>query len=292
MTERSPPHAQALASRRPPPPRAARVRPRRDVIVGVNRYRLGRSSISTSSERRQRPSPRRPDQAASNRSARPRRRHGQRPRSTALRDGAKGGANSSPWSIAAARARCTLGESPRRWRMYSVATTPSRPPCRAFTALPGPTIRLRRATGGVARSAPPRPQAPHAGRQYGPGRPRPRPTCLLGLRGPRLRHRPRPALPTPDERPPRRRAARSTWSAPRASPPATRPSSRLIGHLRDLAAPTSRSSSAGHPAPGLRDAARSRVQAIFGPGTHLVEAAGEVLKLLGHNLPPLEEAAE
>src|SRR5512139_2247095 len=34
------------------------------------------------------------------------------------------------------------------------------------------------------------------------------------------------------------------------------------------------------------------VQAIFGPGTHLVDAAGEVLKLLGHNLPPLEEAAE
>jgi methylmalonyl-CoA mutase len=34
------------------------------------------------------------------------------------------------------------------------------------------------------------------------------------------------------------------------------------------------------------------VQAIFGPGTNLVDAAGEVLKLLGHNLPPLGEAAE
>jgi methylmalonyl-CoA mutase len=34
------------------------------------------------------------------------------------------------------------------------------------------------------------------------------------------------------------------------------------------------------------------VQAIFGPGTNLVDAAGEVLKLLGHNMPPLEEAAE
>ncbi|QAY76109.1 methylmalonyl-CoA mutase [Sphingosinicella sp. BN140058] len=33
------------------------------------------------------------------------------------------------------------------------------------------------------------------------------------------------------------------------------------------------------------------VQAIFGPGTNLVDAAGEVLKLLGHNLPPLDEAA-
>ena len=34
------------------------------------------------------------------------------------------------------------------------------------------------------------------------------------------------------------------------------------------------------------------VQAIFGPGTNLVNAAAEVLKLLGHNLPPIEEAAE
>ena len=34
------------------------------------------------------------------------------------------------------------------------------------------------------------------------------------------------------------------------------------------------------------------VQAIFGPGTNLVTAAGEVLKLLGHNLPPIAEAAE
>jgi methylmalonyl-CoA mutase len=39
----------------------------------------------------------------------------------------------------------------------------------------------------------------------------------------------------------------------------------------------------------LRDAG---VQAIFGPGTNLVDAAGEVLKLLGHNMPPLDEAAE
>ncbi|MCW3849064.1 methylmalonyl-CoA mutase [Sphingomonas sp. LB-2] len=34
------------------------------------------------------------------------------------------------------------------------------------------------------------------------------------------------------------------------------------------------------------------VQAIFGPGTNLVAAAEEVLRLLGHNMPPVEEAAE
>ncbi|MBU3078803.1 methylmalonyl-CoA mutase [Sphingomonas quercus] len=40
----------------------------------------------------------------------------------------------------------------------------------------------------------------------------------------------------------------------------------------------------------LRDAG---VQAIFGPGTNLIDAAGEVLRLLGHNMPPQGvEAAE
>jgi methylmalonyl-CoA mutase len=34
------------------------------------------------------------------------------------------------------------------------------------------------------------------------------------------------------------------------------------------------------------------VQAIFGPGTNLLDAAEEVLRLLGHNMPPLQEAAE
>jgi methylmalonyl-CoA mutase len=34
------------------------------------------------------------------------------------------------------------------------------------------------------------------------------------------------------------------------------------------------------------------VQAIFGPGSNLADAADEVLRLLGHNRPPLDEAAE
>ena len=34
------------------------------------------------------------------------------------------------------------------------------------------------------------------------------------------------------------------------------------------------------------------VQAIFGPGTNMADAADEVLRLLGHNKPPLDEAAE
>ena len=38
----------------------------------------------------------------------------------------------------------------------------------------------------------------------------------------------------------------------------------------------------------LRDAG---VQAIFGPGTNLADAADEVLRLLGHNRPPAGDAA-
>ena len=38
----------------------------------------------------------------------------------------------------------------------------------------------------------------------------------------------------------------------------------------------------------LRDAG---VQGIYGPGSNVVECAADVLRLLGHNMPPLEEAA-
>ncbi len=69
----------------------------------------------------------------------------------------------------------------------------------------------------------------------------------------------------------------------------------LIRHLREAGRPDIKVVAGGViPAQDyafLRDAG---VQAIFGPGTNLVEAAGEVLRLLGHNLPPegLNEAAE
>ncbi len=39
----------------------------------------------------------------------------------------------------------------------------------------------------------------------------------------------------------------------------------------------------------LRDAG---VVGIYGPGSNIVECAGDVLRLLGHNMPPVEEAAE
>ncbi|MEA3037259.1 MAG: methylmalonyl-CoA mutase, partial [Sphingomonadales bacterium] len=67
----------------------------------------------------------------------------------------------------------------------------------------------------------------------------------------------------------------------------------LIGHLRDLGRPDIKVVVGGViPAQDYDMLREAGVQAIFGPGTNLVEAAGEVLKLLGHNMPPIEEAAE
>ena len=67
----------------------------------------------------------------------------------------------------------------------------------------------------------------------------------------------------------------------------------LIGRLRDLGRPDIKVVVGGViPAQDYDMLREAGVQAIFGPGTNLVEAAGEVLKLLGHNMPPLEEAAE
>ena len=67
----------------------------------------------------------------------------------------------------------------------------------------------------------------------------------------------------------------------------------LIGRLRAMGRPDIKVVVGGViPAQDYDMLREAGVQAIFGPGTNLVDAAGEVLKLLGHNMPPLEEAAE
>jgi len=67
---------------------------------------------------------------------------------------------------------------------------------------------------------------------------------------------------------------------------------QLIAALRELGRPDIRVVAGGVIPPAdyamLRDAG---VGGIFGPGTNLVEAAAELLRLLGHNMPPMDEAA-
>ncbi|CAA9522330.1 MAG: Methylmalonyl-CoA mutase / B12 binding domain of Methylmalonyl-CoA mutase [uncultured Sphingomonas sp.] len=67
----------------------------------------------------------------------------------------------------------------------------------------------------------------------------------------------------------------------------------LIGHLRDLNRADIKVVAGGViPAQDHAELRAAGVQAIFGPGTNLADAADEVLRLLGHNKPPIEEAAE
>jgi len=67
----------------------------------------------------------------------------------------------------------------------------------------------------------------------------------------------------------------------------------LIDHLRDLGRADIKVVAGGViPAQDYAALRAAGVQAIFGPGTNLADAADEVLRLLGHNKPPLDEAAE
>jgi methylmalonyl-CoA mutase len=68
----------------------------------------------------------------------------------------------------------------------------------------------------------------------------------------------------------------------------------LIGHLRDAGRPDIKVIAGGViPAQDYQVLRDAGVQAIFGPGTNLVQAAEEVLRLLGHNMPPQDlKAAE
>ena len=66
----------------------------------------------------------------------------------------------------------------------------------------------------------------------------------------------------------------------------------LIGALRDLGRPDIRVVAGGVIPPADYDMLRAAgVAGVFGPGTNLVDAAGELLRLLGHNIAPVEEAA-
>ena len=67
----------------------------------------------------------------------------------------------------------------------------------------------------------------------------------------------------------------------------------LIGHLRDAGRADIKVIAGGViPAQDYQALRDAGVQAIFGPGTNLIKAAEDVLRLLGHNMPPQDEAAE
>ncbi|MES2097934.1 MAG: methylmalonyl-CoA mutase [Pseudomonadota bacterium] len=67
----------------------------------------------------------------------------------------------------------------------------------------------------------------------------------------------------------------------------------LIGHLKDAGRADIKVIAGGViPAQDYQFLRDAGVQAIFGPGTNLIKAAEDVLRLLGHNMAPTSEAAE
>ncbi len=67
---------------------------------------------------------------------------------------------------------------------------------------------------------------------------------------------------------------------------------QLIAHLREAGRPDIKVIAGGVIPPQDYDFLREAgVQGIYGPGTNVVEAAADVLRLLGHNMPPLDEKA-
>src|SRR3569623_195154 len=67
----------------------------------------------------------------------------------------------------------------------------------------------------------------------------------------------------------------------------------LISHLREAGRADIKVIAGGViPAQDYDFLREAGVQAIFGPGTNLIKAAEDVLRLLGHNMPPESEAAE
>ncbi len=276
--------------------RAARVDRGETVIVGVNRYRLEEERHLDILQIDN-------DKVRTGQIARLAKTRAERDPATAraaldaLRDGAAGDANLLALAVAAARARCTLGEISQAledvFGRYDTVPTPVQG---IYGAAWKDDPAWTRATGGVAA----------VGRRLGR-----KPRMLVAKMGQDGHDRGAnlvssaftdlgfevvagPLFQTPEES--ARLAVAKDVDVIGASSLAAGHKTlvpELIRHLRDLGRSDIKVVVGGViPVQDYDMLREAGVQAIFGPGTNLVEAAGEVLKLLGHNLPPLEEAAE
>jgi methylmalonyl-CoA mutase len=276
--------------------RAARVDRGEDVIVGVNRYRLkdepridtleiDNAKVRAGQIARLERTRAGRDEAAA------------RAALTALTEGARRDPNLLALSVEAARARCTLGE-------ISAALEDA---FGRYDTVPGPVSGIY----GGAYAGDPRWQRAEAGVDAVERRLGRKPRLLVAKMGQDGHDRGAnlvasafadlgfevvsgPLFQTPEES--ARLAIEREVDVIGASSLAAGHKTlvpELIGQLRDLGRPDIKVVVGGVIPPQDYDMLREAgVQAIFGPGTNLVDAAGEVLKLLGHNMPPLEEATE
>jgi methylmalonyl-CoA mutase len=276
--------------------RAARVDRGETAIVGVNRYRLAEEAHLDILQIDN-------DKVRAGQVARIARVKAERDPAeaeaalAALREGAKGDANLLALSIEAARARCTLGEISsaleEAFGRYGTVPTPVQGIYGGAWADDPAWARATDGVGAISRrlGRKPRMLVAKLGQD---GHDRGANLVSSAFADLGFEIVPGPLFQTPEEG--AKLAVEKQVDVVGASSLAAGHKTlvpELIGHLRAMGRPDIKVVVGGViPAQDYEMLREAGVQAIFGPGTNLVEAAGEVLKLLGHNLPPLEEAAE
>ena len=276
--------------------RAAKVDTGETVIVGVNRYRLRGGRASRHPRGRQCQGPRRADRAAGE-DAGGRDEAKARAALDALERARAATETCSHFASNAARVRCTLGEISdaleRAFGRYAhQAGAGARHLWQGAT-----TARWKEAVAGTAAVAERLGRKPRilVAKMGQDGHDRGANLVVVRVRRSGLRSDRRALVPDP-ARGGRTggREATSTWSAPRSLAAGHKTLiPELIAALKECGRADIKVVAGGVIPPQdyamLREAG---VQAIFGPGTNLADAADEVLRLLGHNSPPVEEAAE
>ena len=274
----------------------ARVDRGEDVIVGVNKYRpanddeleildVDNHAVREAQIRRLERVRATRDEAACQRAL------------DALRDGARGGENLLALAVEAARARATLGEISQAMEdvfgRYGTEPTPVRG---VYGGAYGEDARWARLEDGVAATERrlgrrPRMLVAKMG-QDGHDRGANLVSSMFGDLG--FEVVPGPLFQTPQET--ARLAIEKGVDVVGASSLAAGHKTlipELIAELRDVGRADIKVVAGGViPAQDYQALRDAGVQAIFGPGTNLIDAAEEVLRLLGHNMPPDAEAAE
>ncbi|HST37013.1 MAG TPA: methylmalonyl-CoA mutase [Allosphingosinicella sp.] len=276
--------------------RAARVDRGETVIVGVNRYRKAEEDhldiLEVDNAKVRAGQVRRLEKTRAGRDAAK-----AKAALDALRDGAKGEGNLLALAVEAARARCTLGEISQAledaFGRYGTVPTPVEGIYGSAWADDPAWVRAEDGVRGIGRRLGRKPRMLVA-KMGQDGHDRGANLVSSAFADLGFEIVPGPLFQTPEES--ARLAVERQVDVVGASSLAAGHKTlvpELIGHLRDLGRPDIKVVVGGVvPAQDYDMLREAGVQAIFGPGTNLVEAAGEVLKLLGHNLPPLDEAAE
>jgi methylmalonyl-CoA mutase len=276
--------------------KAARVDRGEDVIVGVNRYRLEAEApieiLDVDNHAVREAQVARIERVKAGRDA-----EAVRTALDALREGASGSGNLLELAVACARARATLGEiSAAMEDVFGRFDTQPRPVSGVYGGAYADDPRWTRLTDAVAATERrlgrrPRMLVAKMG-QDGHDRGANLVSSMFGDLG--FEIVPGPLFQTPDE---------AAALAVEREVDIVGASSLAAGHKTLIPDLIARLGELGRadikvvaggviPAQDYDALRRAGVHAIFGPGTNLVEAAAEVLRLLGHNMPPVGDTGD